>query len=432
MTTPWPKPTLWIAALCWGLMCFFGAAHAQTTNRTSDYIVAVVNERPITNNEIKLNKRVFAFLGLSEQAAASDEVVLNQLIETQLVVLDADKTGLKISDLEIEREFSAMAKGNQLTVEQLRARLEAADIPFDFFQQYLREQMTLLKTRSERVMRGIKVTPSEIQKAFDEGVEKQKIRKVHLTQVLLPMPESASTAQVQEKRTLAQQARLALMTGQPVQTVIQSAGGEGVASSADLGEREASRWPELFIEAIQGLKPGQWSHPVRSGAGWHILSVKSDVTTLNMPSYTETLARHILKRASTQQEYAAAKTQLAQLRTRLQRNEISFEDAASRYSEDASSTSGGSLGWVGPGSFVPAFEAVMNDLQLGQLSEPVETEFGVHLIQVMERRKVEMTQEQIKFQIESQLRERKMPKAIEDWLLMLRGRSFIEMREPPQ
>jgi peptidyl-prolyl cis-trans isomerase SurA len=151
-----------------------------------------------------------------------------------------------------------------------------------------------------------------------------------------------------------------------------------------------------------------------------------------MPTYTQTLARHILKRAATQQEYASARTQLLALKDRLMRRELSFEDAASRYSEDGSATSGGSLGWSSPGNFVPAFEAAMNGLQPGQLSEPVETEFGLHLIQVMERRNVEMTQEQVKFQIEAQLREQKMPKALEDWMLNLRGRAFIEMREPPQ
>lgn len=412
-------------------MSFFGPAQAQT-NRTSDYIVAVVNERPITNLEVRLTKRLMTFLGANEQAAAGDEVLLNQLIETQLVVQDAERTGLKVGDNELDREVATMANLNQLTVDQMRERVEMADIPWSFFQQHLRDQLTLQRVRTERVLRSIKLSPIEIQKAVDTVMNQQKVRKVHLTQVLFPMPESASTAQVQEKRTLAQQARLALMAGQPIQTIIQSAGGEGVASSTDLGEREAARWPELFIEAIQGLKPGQWSHPVRSGAGWHVLNVKSDVTMANAPTYTQTLARHILKRASTQQEYAAAKAQLSQIRTRLLRNEISFEEAAARYSEDNSSTSGGSLGWANPGNFVPAFDAAMNNLQLGQLSEPVETEFGYHLIQVMDRRNVEMSKEQINAQIEAQLREQKMPKAIEDWMLNLRGRAFIEMREPPQ
>lgn len=427
-----PRLTLWVAVLCWGLG-LMGQAQAQAQiTRNSDYIVAVVNERPITNLEVRLTKRLFAFMGMNEQASASDEAMLNQLIDTQLVVLDADKSGLKVSDQELEREIATMARNNQLSLAQLRSRIEAADVPWGFFEQHIRDQMTLMKTRSERVLRGIKVSPGEVQKAFDEGIEKQRVRKIHLTQILFPMPESASTAQVQEKRTLAQQARLALMAGQPLQTVIQSAGGAAVASGTDLGEREAGRWPELFIDAIQGLKPGQWSHPVRSGAGWHVLGIKSDVATLNMPTYTQTLARHILKRAATQQEFASARTQLLALRDRLMRRELSFEDAASRYSEDGSATSGGSLGWSSPGNFVPAFEAAMNGLQPGQLSEPVETEFGLHLIQVMERRNVEMTQEQVKFQIEAQLREQKMPKALEDWMLNLRGRAFIEMREPPQ
>ncbi len=411
-------------------MSFFGPAQAQT-NRTSDYIVAVVNERPITNLEVRLTKRINAFLGLSDQPT-NDEALLSQMIEVQLVVMEAEKTGFRVGDVELQREIASMAKINQMSLDLMRSRIESADIPWGYFEQHLRDQLTMQKVRMESVMRNIKLSPVEIQKAVDTAMNQQKVRKVHLTQVLFPMPESASTAQVQEKRTLAQQARLALMAGQPIQTVIQSAGGEGVASSADLGEREAARWPELFLEAIQGLKPGQWSHPVRSGAGWHVLNVKSDVTSALIPTYTKTLVRHILKRATTQTEYAAAKAQLSQIRTRLLRNEISFEEAAARYSEDGSATSGGSLGWANPGNFVPDFDAAMNDLQLGQLSEPVETEFGYHLIQVMDRRKVEMTQEQIKFQIEVQLRQQKLPKVLEEWMRNLRGRAFIEMREPPQ
>ena len=433
MNKAWLKSTLCKSMVCMGLVLSAVGVHAQNQADAvrGDYIVAVVNERPITNQEIRLHKRMRAFLG--QDTSVSDTDLVNRLIDAQLVVLEADRLGVKVTDAQVEREIADLAKTNQMSVEQLRSRFDGAGIPWGFVEQFISEQLLFQRMRTDRVVRPIKLSPSEVQQAMDKALASLQSRTVNLSQILVPVPEGASAEQELNLRVKAAQLRMAVVQGRPFADVANElASSKETANGGALGEREISRWPDLFVQAIKGLKEGELSPVVRSGAGWHVLRLNADKVTSAVPTYPQTLARHILIRASKPQEYAAALEKLLPLRDRIQRGEIDFAEAAKKYSEDASSFSGGTLGWAAPGQFVPEFEAAMNELKPGQVSAPVATEFGVHLIEVMQRRAVEMTREQIKQQIENQLRDQKSGKATEEWLLNLRGRAFIEMREPPQ
>ncbi len=434
MNMAWFKSNLWMAMMLMGLGLLSPHAHAQNAPAAAargDYIVAVVNERPITNQEVRLHKRLRAFLG--QDTSASDMDVVNRLIDSQLVVMEAERLGIKVTELQIERELSDLAKANQLSVEQLRSRFEGVGIPWSFIEQFISEQLLFQRVRVDRVIRPIKLSPAEVQQVMDKALASMRTRQVSLSQILVPVPEGASTETEQSLKLKAEQLRQAVIKGKPfADAANEVATSKESANGGDLGQREIERWPDLFVQAIKGLKEGELSSVIRSGAGWHVLRLNADKINSALPTYPQTLARHILHRASTPQDYAAGRDKLMQLRERIVRGEIDFAEAAKRYSEDASSFSGGTLGWAAPGNFVPEFEAAMNELQPGQVSPPVATEFGVHLIEVLQRRMVEMTRDQIKQQVENQLREQKAGKATEDWLLNLRGRAFIEMREPPQ
>jgi peptidyl-prolyl cis-trans isomerase SurA len=200
-----------------------------------------------------------------------------------------------------------------------------------------------------------------------------------------------------------------------------------------MGLRGADRYPILFVNATRTLPEGAVAGPVRSPAGFHILKVlEKRIAGLPEPVMTETHARHILLRPSANLTEAAAVAQLAALRERIVSGQIDFATAARQISQDTSATNGGDLGWVGPGVFVPEFEEAMNELKPNQLSQPIVSRFGAHLIEVLERREVKLGAREQREQLRQLVRESKLDEAYQKWLEDIRARAYVEMREPPQ
>jgi peptidyl-prolyl cis-trans isomerase SurA len=200
----------------------------------------------------------------------------------------------------------------------------------------------------------------------------------------------------------------------------------------EIGPKPSDRLPDLFVEAVRPLAVGGVTPElIRSGAGFHILKLvsRSDV---NAASVTQTRARHILLRPSTALPVEAAARRLAEFRDQILAGSRKFEDLARQYSEDGSAASGGDLGWANPGSFVPEFEEAMSKLQPGGISTPIVSRFGVHLIQVVERRQMAVDPKELREQARNQLREQKFGPAYTDWAAELKARAYIELREPPQ
>ncbi|NBP46022.1 MAG: hypothetical protein EBU72_12570, partial [Betaproteobacteria bacterium] len=304
MNMAWFKSNLWMAMMLMGLGLLSPHAHAQNAPAAAargDYIVAVVNERPITNQEVRLHKRLRAFLG--QDTSASDMDVVNRLIDSQLVVMEAERLGIKVTELQIERELSDLAKANQLSVEQLRSRFEGVGIPWSFIEQFISEQLLFQRVRVDRVIRPIKLSPAEVQQVMDKALASMRTRQVSLSQILVPVPEGASTETEQSLKLKAEQLRQAVIKGKPfADAANEVATSKESANGGDLGQREIERWPDLFVQAIKGLKEGELSSVIRSGAGWHVLRLNADKINSALPTYPQTLARHILHRASTPQE----------------------------------------------------------------------------------------------------------------------------------
>jgi peptidyl-prolyl cis-trans isomerase SurA len=199
----------------------------------------------------------------------------------------------------------------------------------------------------------------------------------------------------------------------------------------EIGARPASRLPDVFVEATRGLKPGEITPvPLRSGAGFHVLKV-IDRKEVALGAITQTRARHVLLRLSPQLNAETASRRLAEYRRQIESGTVRFEDVARQVSEDGSASAGGDLGWASPGTMVPEFEQAMDALALNGISEPVVSRFGVHLIQVLERRSATLEVKQLRDQARNVLREQKFDQAYLDWAKELRSRAYVEYREPP-
>jgi peptidyl-prolyl cis-trans isomerase SurA len=194
--------------------------------------------------------------------------------------------------------------------------------------------------------------------------------------------------------------------------------------------RPVSRLPELFVNTAQSLKVGQVSQIVRSNAGFHIVKLVERENSAEA-TYTQQRARHILMRTTPQLPSAELVERMKKIREQIVAGDNSFPQLARQYSEDGSAAKGGDLGWASPGQFVPEFEKALTALQPGQISEPVITRFGVHLIQLIERREVKLTDAQKREAARSVLKERKFESAYEEWARELRAAAYVEMREAP-
>ena len=256
--------------------------------------------------------------------------------------------------------------------------------------------------------------------------------QIELAQILIPLPESASAEQVAQAERQARDWRAEIERGADFFAMAQQRSQSmDRAQGGRMGLRPADRYPELFIQATKDLAPGGVTGPIRSGAGWHLLRVveRQSAMGLTMP---QTHARHILLKSSPSLSPAAARNQLLAYKQQIDRGQVSFEQMARLHSQDGSAAQGGDLGWATPGQFVPEFEQVMNELRPGQVSEPLTSRFGVHLIQVIERREVPLTGAQEREYARNMLRESKFDEALDTWAREVRGQAYIEYREPPQ
>jgi len=247
------------------------------------------------------------------------------------------------------------------------------------------------------------------------------------------VPEKASAEQATELQQKAEKVLARLRAGEDFAALVQELSSADRTNGGLLGLRRADRYPPTFVAATQNLAVGGISDIVRSGAGYHILKlVEKRAPSVSSRAVVQNHARHILLRLSPQLTQAAAIAQLADFRKRIEAGSATFQALAREHSQDGSAPQGGDLGWVGPGAFVPEFEEPMNRLAEGQISAPVVSRFGVHLIQLMERRRVEMSEREVREAIRAQLRESRYEGAFASWAQDVRGKAFVEYREPPQ
>ncbi len=421
-------PRTRLLALAGAMACL--AVHAQTgaVNATSsgrDFIVAVVDAVPITNHEV--NARVGQIRQqLTQQgrnipeAASLLRDALERLINEKAQLQHAKETGVMVDDAALEQAVARMAEDP--TTVSTRQRQE------------LREQLTLQRLAERNVPARIKISESDVERAMRErqNVTINTNPDIELGHIFIAVPETASNAQVVELQAKAQNALDRIKRGEDFGAVAKE-----VSQSAErdkgglMGLRPADRYPTLFVEATQALAVGEVSTVVRSGAGFHILKLVHKRNT-NTATITETRARHILLRPSGQLSQVAARAQLANYKREIEAGRADFAKLAQEHSQDASAPSGGDLGWVAPGMFVPEFEEVMNKLQPGQMADPTVSRFGVHLIQVLARREAPISERELRDMVRNKLREQKYEETYQLWAQEVRGHAYVEYRDTPQ
>ena len=406
--------------------------------RSGDYIVAIINQELVT--AVEVSRRVARAQEDAKRSGARlppDEELKRQvveaLIEERVILTYARESGGKVDDAELDRAVQTVAAQNQLTVAQLRERLAAEGIDLVRFRANLRDLLLVERTREREVYQRIRITDSDV----EDYLERQRRvaaadAPLNLAQILISVPEGASEAVVAERRRVAETALARVRAGEPFEVVARQVSEDAQRENGgEIGARPASRLPDLFVEATRTLKVGEVTPAlVRSGAAFHVLKVlaRGDV---GLAQVTQTRARHILLRPSSRLTAEAAQTRLAGYRRQIESGARSFEDMAREFSEDGSATQGGDLGWASPGTMVPEFEEAMNALPAGGLSQPVVSRFGVHLIQVLERRDVAVDPRLLREQARNALREQRFDDAYTEWARDLRGRAYVEMREPP-
>ncbi|ARU03680.1 hypothetical protein CCO03_02350 [Comamonas serinivorans] len=422
-----------------------GASAAPSAKpRQADYIVALVNSEPITNNELRARiARAQQQLSQRNVAMPPEDVlrkqVLDLFISERAQVQLAKEMGLQVDQLTLDQAEASVAQQNDLpSTQALHRALRAEGISVQDFRADLQRQILLQRLRERAVEARVKVTDNDIdrflrEQAVQQGV--QSVPEVNLAMILIRVPENSSPAEVAKLRERADEADKRAKAGEDFAKLAAeySQSTNQGRDGGELGLRPVDKYPALFVSATSRLGVGGVTDVVRSDAGFHILKVierkKGAMPTVTVP---QTHARHILLNVSSPSDEASALERLRDIKRRVDAGQADFADMARQYSKDGSAKDGGDLGWANPGQFVPEFEQVMNGLAQGQVSEPLRSRFGLHLIQVLERREQPLSETDQRALARNILRERKMAEEYDVWAQEVRGRAFVEMREAPQ
>ena len=359
---------------------------------------------------------------------------LDALIDERVMISSARDSGMRVDEAEIDRAVQSIASQNQITMDVLRERLRAEGTDYGRFRSNVRDQIMIERLREREVHGRIKISDDDIDRYLaQQGEIANADPETQIAQILITVPDDASPAVIAARRAVAQGALDRVKKGEAFDAVARELSEDSnKKNGGDLGLRPASRLPDVFVTATKPLKAGQVAPELlRTGAGFHVLKLIARKENA-AGQITQTRARHVLLRTSPQLSAEVAARRLAEYRKQIESGSRSFEDIAKQYSEDGSAASGGDLGWSSPGVMVPEFETAMNTLPINGLSAPVVSRFGVHLIQVLERRDTTLEPKQLREQARTALREQRFEPAYLDWTKELRAKAYLEYREPPQ
>ncbi len=399
-----------------------------------DRVIAVVNDEAITQYELDDARRIVV-QQLKQQnvqqpaADVLDKQVLESLITERALLQHAKDSGIKVDDTQVERAIQRIAEDNKLTLDGLRQALAREGVAYVRYREDVRSEIVMQRLREREVDARITVSDAEVEnylattKAQSGGEAEYR-----LAHILVLVPEQANAEQIEAKRRRAEEALRNIRDGTDFgQVAAGFSDASDALSGGNLGWRPGARLPTVFAETVRGMKAGDVSPVLRSAAGFHIVKL-IERRSRNEPALVDqTHVRHILIRVNEITSEAEGKAKIDRLKDRLDAG-AKFEDIAKLNSEDASSAKGGDLGWLGPGDTVPVFEEAMNKLTVNQVSAPVRTPFGWHLIEVLGRRKQDVSADRERTQAQLAIRQRKSDEAFQDWVRQTRDRAYVEVR----
>lgn len=420
-----------LAAICLTSLLPTPASHAASAQE-ADYIVAVVGDGVITRNELRSRlDTVLKQLAKQGTPLPPEEDLERQMLERMIMeeaqFAYARESGMRIDDAQLDQAIGRIAANNQLSLAQFRSTLEKDGINYREFREEIRGEMIMARLREREVESRLVISDSEI----DNYLANQSAHgsdEYRLAHILLRAPESASPEQLQTLRQRGEQALAKARAGENFAELTAAySDAQDALQGGDIGWRRLDGLPTLYAETAARLQPGQISDLLRSSAGFHIIKLVEKRGGDQPASVRQTHARHILVRTNEVTSEAEARHRLETVRERIA-NGMDFAEQARIFSQDGSAAKGGDLGWLNPGDTVPDFERAMDALQPNEVSGIVQSPFGMHLIQVLERRDRDVTDERQRMNARQAIRERKLEVAYQDWLRQLRDRTYVENR----
>ena len=410
------------------------AAHTSQVNaalKPLDHIVVVVNDDVITNN--MLDNRVSDFrkkMELSQLSRIDPDAlkkqVLERMIRDTIQLQQAKQLGITVDDLMLNRVLEKLAKTNNMSLEMFRDTIQAEGLDYKRFREQMREELIINQLQQRLVASKINVSDQEIQQYIEQNESGDSSKVTYqLRHILVATPETASSDDIDQAREQIESIIKKIEGGSEFEDMaIKYSSGRNALKGGDLGKRKANELPQIFVDAVKDLKPGEVSKPVKSASGFHLLQLTSSSKDQIMVQQTN--ARHILIRPSSDVSDDQARGTLLELKQKIESGK-SFAELASEFSEDpGSKIKGGDLGWSSPGEFTPAFERVANSLEIGQISEPFKTAFGWHILEVLERRQHDQGKTNKENQARTAIQKRKIDEELRLWLRRIRDEAYVE------
>jgi peptidyl-prolyl cis-trans isomerase SurA len=415
------------------------AAPTAASTTPIDSIAVVVNDDVITRQELAARIQAVTQRMKQQNVALPDAADLrHQILERMIVeraqMQMAKEYGVRVDDTMLDRAIGRIAEQQKMTVQELRNQMEKEGTTFAAFREEIRDEIIMQRLREHEVDSKIQISDAEVDSylAAEKAAAAEQV-ELNLSQIMIRIPENATPEVIAARRERAEQVMRQLRTGADFAKMAASfSDASDALKGGEIGWRNSDRLPPLFAEALSKLKPGQVTPIIKSVGGFHILKVvdrRSAAEAQAAAAVQQTHARHILIKVTPTVSAYDAKRKLAELKERLDNKAAKFEDLARQYSNDGSSVKGGDLGWLYPGDTVPEFEAAMNALKPGEVSQPVESSYGYHLIEVLERKSDELSKERQRNAARQAIRERKLAEAVEDWQREVRDRAYVEFRD---
>jgi peptidyl-prolyl cis-trans isomerase SurA len=399
-----------------------------------DRIVAIVDQAVITEQE--LESRIITVTAqfkkqgteLPEESVLRKQI-LERLITDTLQIQYAAQIGLKVDDNQLDRTIERIAEQNNLTLTEFSEALAKDGITMRKFRADIRNEITISRLREREVDGRVNVSESEIDNYLtSQSNLNENTDEFEISHILIRTPEEGATEDIQKAKVKVDEAVRQLNSGTSFAKVSASfSDAPNALEGGSLGWKKGSQMPALFLDALKNMHAGEVSAPLRSPNGFHLLKLTNKRGGNSPLVIQQTHARHILIKITEVMSDKEAQAKIDTIKERLDNGE-KFEVLARQYSEDSTASNGGDLNWVNPGDTVPPFENAMNALKDGQISAPVRSQFGWHIIQVIERRSQDMSKESARLKARQEIRARKADEAYQDWIRELRDRAYVELR----
>ena len=412
---------------------------ASANAKVVDSIQVVVNDEVITRNEVagrmvQVAQNMKARNAQMPDAATMERQVLESMIVERAQLQLAKEMGVKVDDRTLDATIGRIAENQKLSVQDMRNQMEKEGMPFSQFREDIRNEIMMQRLREHEVDSKVQVSEAEIDTymAAAKAAEADRI-EVDIAQILVRVPENASPEQIAARAARADEVMRQLRTGADFARMASTySDAPDALKGGEIGWRDADRLPQNFSAELRKLEAGQVTPILKTNVGFHILKLagkRSLAGETDKSIVEQTRARHILLKVTPTMTEGEVKRKLLELKEKMANNAGTFEELARLHSQDGSASKGGDLGWLYPGDTVPEFETAMNALKPGETSDVVQSPFGFHLIQVVERKSEDVTQQKERNVARQVLRDRKMQEAMEDWMRQVRDRAYVEFRE---